>query len=306
MTDSSLDDMVPATNQSRQVEGALMLFMGTPPRPQDPGEVFSRMRADAEAGDEDTGWVEFGAEPDYVPTPLPAPLDDADWGQIAAANPSFPEDTSRTAILRLRKKLGDDSFLREGCGTWNVARRSGALDLATWRDLVDPAEPDGGVTIAVSADPELEYAAVAVGFRRPDGLPHVALVAWAAGTAWVAAEVAKQRRRLGGRVLVDVPLRGLVKGEEVTPSQVAQAHNLLAELVQDRAVRHDGDAPLNVAVEASRWRPVGDTRVLVRRGSTDVTPLLAAALAVHRPVQQLQPVAIPAAPDTSGLSGMTF
>jgi hypothetical protein len=44
LTDNALDDMIPATNQSRQPTGALLLFMGTPPKPTDPGEVFRRMR----------------------------------------------------------------------------------------------------------------------------------------------------------------------------------------------------------------------------------------------------------------------
>jgi hypothetical protein len=44
LTENAIDDMVPATNQSRQPAGALMLFMGTPPKPSDPGEVFARMR----------------------------------------------------------------------------------------------------------------------------------------------------------------------------------------------------------------------------------------------------------------------
>lgn len=120
LAESALDDMIPATNQSRQDTSALLLFMGTPPRPQDPGEVFTRMRQEALSGeDDDTGWIEFGADPDFVPTPLPAPLTEKDWEQVARANPSFPEDTPREAILRMRKKLGTESFKREGYGIWD-------------------------------------------------------------------------------------------------------------------------------------------------------------------------------------------
>jgi hypothetical protein len=120
LTENALDDMIPATNQSRQETSALLLFMGTPPKPTDPGEVFTRMRTEALSGeDEDTGWVEFGADPDYEPTPTPAPLTEADWAQLAKANPSFPQDTPREAILRMRKKLGAESFKREGAGVWD-------------------------------------------------------------------------------------------------------------------------------------------------------------------------------------------
>jgi hypothetical protein len=93
LDDNTLDDMIPATNQSRQDAGALLLFMGTPPRPKDPSEAFLRMRAEALSGeDDDTGWVEFGADPGYVPTPPPRNLTEADWKQVAKANPSFPQD----------------------------------------------------------------------------------------------------------------------------------------------------------------------------------------------------------------------
>jgi hypothetical protein len=61
----------------------------------------------------------------------------------------------------------------------------------------------------------------------------------------------------------------------------AQAHNGLADAVQAGTVRHGNQAELNVAVRASRWKPLGNTRVLDRKGATDISPLVAAALAVH-------------------------
>lgn len=138
--ESALDDMIPATNQCRQPEGALLLFMGTPPRPADPGEVFTRMRSEALTGeDDDTAWIEFGADEDYEPTPLPAPLTEQDWQQIAKANPSFPEDTTREAILRMRKKLGPESFKREGAGVWDkVGAREHVIPLDLWGNLAIP------------------------------------------------------------------------------------------------------------------------------------------------------------------------
>src|SRR5690606_11463312 len=50
LTEKALEDMVAATNQSRHPHGALLFFMGTPPRPIDPGEVFSARRAEALSG----------------------------------------------------------------------------------------------------------------------------------------------------------------------------------------------------------------------------------------------------------------
>jgi hypothetical protein len=118
LTENALDDMIPATNQSRQDTGALLLFMGTPPKPKDPGEVFTRMRTEALSGeDDDTCWIEFGTDPDFTPTPLPAPLGAHDWEQIAKANPSFPDDTPARRSC--------------GCGRSSDRSRSSARDAAS-------------------------------------------------------------------------------------------------------------------------------------------------------------------------------
>lgn len=172
LTENALDDMIPAMNQSRQECGALLLFMGTPPKPTDPGEVFTRMRTEALSGeDDDTAWVEFGSDPEFTPSELPAPLSDKDWQQVAKANPSYPEDTPREAILRMRKKLGADSFLREGLGIWDEA---GSTDLAiqptAWSRLkiaeaAVPLDPPGYYALSISPE---RIAYIAVGIRQED------------------------------------------------------------------------------------------------------------------------------------------
>ena len=65
LSEKALEDMVPAANQSTQESGALLFFMGTPPRPTDPGEEFSNRRAKALSGkSKDLVYVEFSADPD--------------------------------------------------------------------------------------------------------------------------------------------------------------------------------------------------------------------------------------------------
>jgi hypothetical protein len=51
LTEKALEDMVAATNQSRHPHGALLFFMGTPPRPVDPGEAFTERRKEALSGE---------------------------------------------------------------------------------------------------------------------------------------------------------------------------------------------------------------------------------------------------------------
>lgn len=293
MTDSSLDDMVPATNQSRQPEGALMLFMGTPPRPQDPGEVFTRMRTDATAGDEDTGWVEFGADEDYTPTALPAPLTDADWGQISTANPSFPEDTSRTAILRMRKKLGDDSFLREGCGVWSQRAAAALIDPVLWVTLsigndVDMTTPTWAVEVASDRSRAWIGAAWLV-----DDKPHVepledlpvedvpSRLAELADRyeAWVVAVDALSE---AASLIPALGAAGLIV-EKLTSGDRARACGGFYDLATTAGLSHNGDPDLTAALTAARWKDVGEgARAFSRKRSVgDIAPLYVVTFALH-------------------------
>lgn len=157
LAQSALDDMIPATNQCRQPEGALLFFMGTPPQEKDihagKAEVFTLMRDSAKQGDEDTAWIEFGADDDYKPTRLPLPLTEHDWQQVAKANPSYPDDTPSESILRMRKKLGDASFILEGAGVWpRVTKQFSPFNGALWSDAVDVGPSDGAKPAALAVD----------------------------------------------------------------------------------------------------------------------------------------------------------
>lgn len=115
LTQKALDDMVPATNTAKN---PLIIFMGTPPKPTDPSEVFSEFRKLALSDQaEDMVYLEVSADED-------AELEDrAQW---AKANPSYPTRTPEHAILRMKRILNnDDSFRREGLGIWDAQDMSG-------------------------------------------------------------------------------------------------------------------------------------------------------------------------------------
>src|SRR5699024_7410230 len=136
LTERTMEDMVPATNAS---PNGLVLMMGTPPRPVDPGEVFSERRDSAISGDDpDVFFAEMSADEDANPN---------DRSQWAKANPSYPHRTSDNSILRMRKLLGSpQSFLREGLGIWdkNSAGRK-AFPAGSWDAVADKNPPRVGV-----------------------------------------------------------------------------------------------------------------------------------------------------------------
>lgn len=283
LTDNALDDMVPATNQTRQPTGALLLFMGTPPKPTDKGEVFRRMRREAlaDAEERDGGWVEFGADPGFMPTPTPAPLTRGDWEQIKKANPSFPEDTPREAILRMRKQLGPESFIREALGIWDEDDAGSAFPLERWKHLSDPeAERGASPAFAVATAPDRSWSAVGVAWRRPDDTLQVMLADYRPDATWAAERVGELRGTWGGAVLVDQASRGLVPDAiEVSQTDRAKADNALYDLVLVDGLHHGNQAALNTAVRMARWRSMGDTRVLDAKGEVDISPIRAVSLA---------------------------
>ena len=120
LTEKALEDMVAATNQSRHPHGALLFYLGTPPRPTDPGEVFTLRRNEALSGEsEDAVYIECSADSN-VGRPGGPSLDDRK--QLAKGNPSYPHRTPERSIQRLRKNLpSDDSWRREGLGVWDLS-----------------------------------------------------------------------------------------------------------------------------------------------------------------------------------------
>ena len=278
----ALEDMVAATNQARHVHGALLLFMGTPPRPTDPSSSFRLRRSEAWAGEaEDAIWLEIGADPDSDPN------DESQW---PAMNPSFPLRTPRESLLRLRKNLKDaDSWNREGRGIWDPETIGGALAFGTWANLSDGLA-ERGTDVAFGLDLTGDRDVwIAVAWRRDDGHAHVMLTN--DGRPLAAYRAVQECKRLtgewGGEVASsafgDEFERDGVPFENVAGADFAAACGRLADAVSNGTVRHGNQPALNDAVKAARWRTSTATsgeRAFVLRDTPAVGPAAAAARAL--------------------------
>ena len=170
LTEKALEDMIPAANASTQEAGALLFFMGTPPRPTDPGEEFSNRRSKALSGrSKDMVYVELSADPDADP-------DDMD--QVAKANPSFPHRTPVESIQRMRENLtDDDSFKREALGIWDEdSADPPPIPAAAWNDLALEVVPEDWplASIGLDMNPERTRVSIAVAAFSTNGV-HVEL-----------------------------------------------------------------------------------------------------------------------------------
>jgi phage terminase large subunit-like protein len=127
LSESAMEDMVAAQNVA---PNPLTILTGTPPRPKDPGEVFTLARQEALDGDTDeTLYIELSADRDSDP------MDRSQWRK---ANPSFPSRTPERAMLRMRKNLSEDSFRREALGIWDeLSRHQPVIKKSQWVTLAD-------------------------------------------------------------------------------------------------------------------------------------------------------------------------
>jgi hypothetical protein len=291
LTEAALSDLVPTTNQAAN---PLVILMGTPPKPTDPGEVFIRLRQEALDGEsDDVLYVELSADGDADPN---------DRGQWSKANPSYPTRTSERAILRLKKLLSAEDFLREGLGIWPPESGSRIIPSELWAGPLAAAgaERPAQVAFALHVNPDRTRAAVAYAGRRPDGLMQVGLVDWRAGTSWVVDRLVELRKRWSpAAVAVDTRSEGLLldlekagiavpedpdepePGDLVIPTaaDTAAAYAMFVDTARAERLRHADDAPVNTALAGARTRPLAGGATWDHRGPGESGPLKAVTLA---------------------------
>ncbi len=291
LTENAIDDMVPATNTA---DNPLLVFTGTPPKPTDPGEVFSRKRTEALKGEaDDTIYIEFSADTDADPV---------DRKQWAKANPSFPKRTNSAAMLRMRKNLSDESFIREALGIWSEDDQRSEIDLLVWASLehIEDQRPSP-VALAVQVSEDRQWTHIGLAGRRSDGDFHLQVVESLPGTGSAAARVAELQQAwnpVGVALFPGGPSGSLIPALEqakvevtsVWAREVAAADAGFLDAVAQRSVHHSSQPVLNIAVRAARKQPRGDAWVWrSNEPTTDISPLKACALALYTLVKAPQP-----------------
>ncbi|WP_155854327.1 terminase [Arthrobacter sp. MA-N2] len=169
LTERSIDDMIPAQNAS---DNALTIMIGTPPKPIDPSEIFQDARRAALNGEApDALYIEFSADPKADPD------DRAQWRK---ANPSYPQRTKEAAMLRMRRKLSPDSFMREALGIWDeISLGKLAFTAKKWDDLaIENPDPEWPVAAyGVDMNPERTKVSIGVATFSDDGGVHLEVAA---------------------------------------------------------------------------------------------------------------------------------
>lgn len=284
LTEKALEDMIAATNQSQHPHGALLFYIGTPPRPVDPGEVFSLKRHKALAGkSSDMVFIEMSADPD-------ADLDDR--RQWARANPSYPARTPEDSMLRLRENLpSDDAWKREALGIWDEIGRTYVFGPGAWEDCADPdATPGEVAAIGLAVSVDRDYASIGACGPSGDRLA-IGAVDRREGAGWVVPEA----KRIQGERDCPVVIAGTGPAADLIPALEAAGVELtiakggdmrdacagIFDAVREKRVIHAAHPILDLAVYGAHKRMREDRWVWDRRNSeADVSMLEAVTLAL--------------------------
>lgn len=191
--DNAIDDMIPAMNTAAN---PLPIFIGTPPKPTDPSEFFTRKRTEALSGDlEDTMFVELSADVDADPN---------DRKQWAKANPSYPTRTPAASMLRMKKNLTPESYLREALGIWDDDSGIWEIPADAWKRCADPSsEIDGRQTFALEVSEDRAWSSIAAAGQSTLGeQKHGEIIKRAEGTDWAVPRCKELTDKWGGEVAV--------------------------------------------------------------------------------------------------------
>lgn len=284
LPEKALEDMVAATNQARHPHGALIFFIGTPPRPSDPSEAFTMKRAKAlQGGSKDTVFIEMSADPD-------ADLDDRK--QWLKANASFPTRTPEESMLRLRENLAtDDAWKREALGIWDEIGSTHVFGPLGWEQVARPGvKPAKVATLGLSVSVGRDHASL-VACDTSGDVPVLGVADRRDGVGWIVPEAKRLQDEYGCKVVV----RGRGPGSDLIPAleaagvevticrsnDYADACANIFDAVRETKVAHADHPVLNAAVAGAHKRQREGSWVWDARNSeADIDTLEGATVAL--------------------------
>ena len=254
-------------------------------------------------GSNEMAWMEWS---------VPDDSDPADPDHWYTANPALGiRLTEKFVRMEQQGALGPEEFRRErlGIGTWPVDGQAWeVIPKDAWDALEDRGSMrnrDMPVAFAVDTTPDRGMTSVAVVGKRGDDLYHVEIMWMQPGTGWVLEWLLQRIERwrpctvvidpssaagslIGDLVAESVEFQqrtGIDLDElvlRVTATDLAQACGQFYEMcVETKMVRHIGQRELANALSGAQKKPSGDAWRFERKGEINISPLMAAVLALR-------------------------
>ena len=269
-----------------------LIYTGTPPAPNSPGTVFSRVRQSAiEQTDKHLAWHEWSAEEIG---------DVTDRKRWYATNPALGVRLDEEFTEAEMNTLTPDGFARERLGWWEKHALSNLVSAEEWDSLcVEPkdAPKDGKLAYGVKFSSDGERVALVAALKQKDGSCYVELIdvyPMSRGTSWLGNWLLERKDKIAcvaidGRSNADnlvsklndgrFPQKGIIVAG--TRGMVL-ATIRMKDAISEKKVSHIKQGLLDKSVTGSIKRPVGNDGGWCW-GSTDnsdSTPIEAASLAL--------------------------
>jgi hypothetical protein len=234
-------------------------------------------------------------------------LRDRLFEKVAEANRAFRSRILESSILRELKATGAEQFMRERLGVWSELESGAAIDSTSWANLGDPhSRRDGDVALAVDISLERDWAAIGLYGHREDGLGHLQLVEYHAGTNWIIPKLIEWRAAIDpvavgmargtyASLKKDLTAAGFIRPEDRPPTKdkdnphppqrgdlavmtgtdMAAACGQIIDAVRQRSTRHVPVQQVTDAVAGAKTRVTGDTVAWSRTAKDiDITGLV--------------------------------
>lgn len=268
LTDEQLEAIM-STMAAAPLGNRQLIYTGTPPTPNSPGEVFGRVREQA-VHDEDPrlSWHEWSVSEIG---------DVSDRERWYAANPSMgfllDEEFTETEF----RQMSEDGFARERLGWWADAESVNAVfGREQWdeRKVEPPAPLEGeNLSLGIKFTPDGTKAAVSVAVKPAEGAPFIECLFYAGlddGMEWLVNFCLERKTRIA-EILIDgrsnadtfydkleaasYPKRGF----RIAPTADAvAAASMLKNAVKEKSVTHAGQPLLRESATRSVKRIIGN------------------------------------------------
>jgi protein-L-isoaspartate O-methyltransferase len=269
-------------------------LLGTPPTPEDDGEVFGSVRSSAMSGQSTAAaWCEWAADPAADPA-----LELTRW----SANPAWNVRINHEVVDGEFETYPRERFALDRLGIWATEGADGVIDWAAWKACKAPAGPvSGPIVLAVETSLDRSQSVI-VAVATFGELPRVKVLQSGAGTGWVAAAVAKiatdhsdiQAVVIDSRAQASALIEPISEALDLAHAQVdvvvtstadmVQACGVTLETIRDQRIVHGGEPSLDAAVRGATQRDVGDNAWAWsrRKGGPAAAPLVAMSLALWK------------------------
>lgn len=266
-------------------------LLGTPPTPEDKGEVFGSVRQAAISGlSTASAWLEWAADPDADD------FDPASEYTRWSANPAWNVRINHEIVQGEFESYTAEEFAQDRLGIWGEALRTdGVISPPQWSGCLAPdAEITSRPTVAIDVSPMLTHTGIVAAGKTADGRVGVevtsdgeTLIDYREGTEWAVELLTRNRAHVwmaagsAAETLADRLVAGGCRVDVMSRTDYAKACVNFAAMVAQKRLVHRGQSELDkhVTVGAKRSADEGLWTWGRIKSSSDITLLVAATVA---------------------------